>query len=340
MSITLWITNKCNMNCKYCYVGDEKSNFSMPKLIIDKSIEFIFKNFGKYKDNVNDYLMVRFHGGEPLIEFNLIEDIVKKINYRKKDKNFKFAITTNGTILDKDIILFLKNEIYDLTVSLDGNKKTQDTMRPFKDGNSSFEKVLKNAEILEREIGNIRIRMTYDSNTVYNLYDDIKFLIDEGFKYIVPASNNYDINWDEDDVECLKITIIKLREYIKARGTSNVHISLLEKPQYINKGKCNMGNKSINIYSNGDLYPCIASSGRKGFKMGNIFSGLDEDRRNKIIYESECERECACRGCSIYNYCDGSRCRIVNKLTTGDYFTPPAIHCAVENLKYSLNKYV
>ncbi|WHE06829.1 radical SAM protein [Thermoanaerobacterium thermosaccharolyticum] len=338
MSITLWLTNKCNMNCKYCYVGDEKRDFSMPKSIIDRSIEFIFENFNKYKDNINDYLIVRFHGGEPLIEFNLIRNVIKKINSKKKDNNFKFAITTNGTILDNDIILFLKNEIHDLTVSLDGNRRTQGIMRPFRDGSNSFEKVFKNAKILESKIGNIRIRMTYDSNTVYNLYDDIKFLIDEGFKYIVPVSNNYDVNWDVDDIECLKITIIKLREYIKTKENQDIHISLLEKPQYINKEKCSMGNKSINIYSNGDLYPCIASVGKEMFVIGNIFSGLDDYKRNKLIYESEYENECVCSDCSIYNYCDGPRCRIVNKLTTDDYFTPPAIHCAVENLKYRLNK--
>lgn len=330
MSATFWVTTNCNLNCKYCYEGENKINKIMTKDIVDKSIEFIINKYFNDKEK----LIISLHGGEPLLEFNIIKYIVHEFKKKLKTKDVRFTITTNGTILNEEILEFIISEIPDITFSIDGTSKTQNKMRPFLDGRGSHNMVIKNAKVLNSRLSNMRIRMTFDSSTVSNLYNDVKFLVNEGFKCIVPAPNLFDKRWNDNHMKILEKQIIQIKEYIKYK--ENVVVSIIEKPNYIRKSPCTGGINSIHIYPDGMLYPCILSAGDKRFCIGNIVSGIDKKNNNRLLsYSQEINTECL--GCSLYNYCNATRCKIINKLITDNYNKAPEMHCALENLIYKVN---
>lgn len=329
---TLWLTANCNLNCKYCYEGENKLKKSMTKDIIDKSIEFGFDNFiGK-----DEELMVAIHGGEPFLEFENIQYIIKEVKKRANNINKKttFLTTTNGTILNDEIMKFIVREMPDITVSIDGTKETHDKMRKFKNGKGSHSIVLENSLKLLSQLPNMRIRMTFDSETVKKLYEDVKYLIDNGFKIIVPVPNLFDSNWNESHVEILEQQIKFIKKYISDKD--DIAVSIADKNIYKLKRNCSGGKSSVHIYSDGNLYPCTLVGGQKEFCIGNIYDGIDTKKRDQLLNISN-GINIECDGCSLYNYCDGPRCKIKNKIITGDYNQASPMGCAMENLLYELN---
>lgn len=263
---------------------------------MDKCIEFIFSYFKNIND---DELVIPIHGGEAFLAFETIKYIVNRMKseFKKRCINVSFTTTINATILTDEMLEFIVKEIPNISVSIDGDKNTHDKMRPFKNGNGTHKVVLENACKLLKSLPNIRIRSTFDSSTVNNLFNDIKFLVDKGFKYIVPAQDFYDKNL------------------------------------YKFKGKCDGGRSSINIYPNGKLYPCTLVVGNEEFCIGNIYNGVDTKKIDEILSYSNISNP-ECEGCDLYHFCSGPRCKIINKLITNNYHNSSPIECAIENIKY------
>lgn len=332
MSFTLWVTTNCNLNCKYCYEGEEKLNKSMNKEMIDRSIDFGIKHFMNDESESN----FAIHGGEPFLEFDTVKYIVKEIKerYKNSNKKPKFLTTTNATILNDEMIEFIVNEMPDITVSIDGTKETHDKMRKFKGGKGSHDIVLENSLKLLHHLPNIRIRMTFDSDTVNNLFEDTKFLIEKGFKIIVPAPNLFDKRWNDKHVNILEQQMKYIKTYIQDR--EYIAVSIVDKNEYNIKGDCNGGKTSIHIYPDGTLYPCVLAGGNEEFCIGNIYEGIDVEKRDKLLNISK-EINTQCEGCKIYKYCDGPRCKIINKIITRDYNQASPMRCAMENLSYRIN---
>ncbi|WP_270648183.1 radical SAM/SPASM domain-containing protein [Paeniclostridium hominis] len=333
MTTTFWVTTNCNLNCKYCYEGEDKLNCVMSKDIVDRAIDFTVNYF---KNTKKDELTVPIHGGEPFLAFDMMKYIVNEFKEKAKNvgKKVSFITTTNATILNDKILEFIEKEIPDITVSIDGTKETHDKMRPFKGGNGSHDIVIKNSLKLLEKTPNMRLRMTFDSESVANLYKDVKYLIDLGFKCIVPAPNMFDKNWDEVHVEILEQQIMSIKSFIEEK--EDVVVSLTDKNNYSLKGPCNGGNSSFHIYPDGDIYPCVLAGGNKEFCIGNIFYGIDNTKKDSLLsYSSKINPDCD--GCKLYEYCDGPRCKIINKIVTDDYLMPPPVHCALENLQYKIN---
>lgn len=332
MSTTFWVTTNCNLNCKYCYEGEDKLNKVMSKEVIDKAIDFTLDNLNNNEKNFK----VAIHGGEPFLAFDKMKYIVSEFKDRCKalEKNIIFLTTTNATILNDEIINFIINEMPDITVSIDGTKETHDKNRPFKGGKGSHDIAMENSLKLLNILPNIRLRMTFDSGSVANLYKDVKYLIDLGFKFIVPAPNLFDQNWDVEHVKILENQINQIKKYIGNR--EDVNISLTDKEMYKIKGNCNGGKNGFHIYPDGKLYPCILAGGSKEFEIGDIFNGVNIIKRDSILSHSK-NLNPDCDGCKLYSYCDGPRCKIINKLVTNNYYSAPPMQCALENLKYKIN---
>lgn len=331
MSATFWITANCNLRCKYCYEGTNKLNLSMTKEIIDKGIRFMIENSNCSEE---EKIIIPIHGGEPFLEFENLKYLVSECKNAFKGRDIEFLTTTNMTILNDEILKFIVNEIPDITLSIDGTPETHNKMRVFSDGSGSHDIAINNGLKLLKCLPNIRVRTTFDSSTVGNLFEDVKFLIDKGFKFIVPAPNLFDPNWSNENMKELETEIIKIREYLK--DSKDVFVSAIDKDIYKQKGVCNGGKSSFQIYPNGKLYPCTLSAGIEEFEIGDIYSGINIEKRDEILSYSK-EVVSACDGCKLYRFCDGPRCKIINRLITNDYNIPPAVHCAIENVKYNLN---
>lgn len=332
MSFTLWVTTNCNLNCKYCYEGEYKLNKSMTKEMVDASINFGTEHFMDKEDE----LVFAIHGGEPFLAFDTVKYIVEKIKkiYKYSNKKPIFLTTTNATILTDEMIEFIITEMPDITVSIDGKKSTHDGMRKFKCGKGSHDIVLENSLKLLQYLPNMRVRMTFDSDTVQNLYEDVKYLIDKGFKIIVPGPNLFDNRWNDTHINILEYQMECIKKYIEYR--EGVAVSIVDKEPYSLKGSCNGGKTSIHIYPDGTLYPCILAAGNKEFYIGNIDEGIDIKKRDEILNASN-EINVQCEGCKLYSYCDGTRCKIINKLITRDYNQAPPMRCGMENLLYKID---
>ncbi|MCR2043147.1 radical SAM protein [Anaerosalibacter massiliensis] len=334
MKFTIFVTSKCNLRCRYCYEGTEKSNIDMTTEISDKVIEFI-----KYKlkeDSEKKPLNIIFHGGEPLINFELIKYISGSILQKIKDREVIFSMTTNGTIMTEEIIEYVKEYIDSLSISIDGTLKSHDMNRKFANGEGSYKTVIYNARKLLSGGIDLRARMTFNSQNVRELYEGVKIMADLGFRYIVPAIDYYDELWDEAKVEVLREQVNRVSE-IKNKYP-NTHISLVERDMICKKkGDCFGGVNGYSIDPKGNLYPCAFCVGNDEFILGNIYSTEKLDDNLPKLYEISQIKNQDCLGCSAYEYCDGVRCKFLNKVITGEYNVPPPILCAMKNILFRSN---
>lgn len=233
-----------------------------------------------------------------------------------------------------DVLIFTK-EIDDFTISMDGAKWTQNYSRPLKSGGESFDIVEKWLKRTLDIFPNLRVRMTFNHKTVGTFFENIKYLGGIGVKYIVPARDFYDCKFGEKEFTILKRQLEKSKEYI-ASENKELHISLLEKFPFKKMGKCSGGIDSFHIDPEGVLYPCALSVGETDFAIGNVLSGIDKKNRDRLLTYSDKFNE-ACVGCDLYDFCEQTRCKIVNKLLTGEFCTPSPIVCAENHLLLELN---
>ena len=224
-SFALWVTSCCNMQCTYCYEGKEKKNTYMSQQTLDNVIDFIDEHMSH---NPGEDLLIDFHGGEPLLQFDKIEYAIEKFN-KMFGKRVRYGITTNGTILTDNILKCLVDNFhYSLSVSIDGTRETHDQKRRMKDGKGSYDIVIKNARRILEKRKDVRVRMTVDSTTVNKLFSNVCALNAEGFKLIVPGIDYFDSKWDQDKMLILYQQMLLLKEEIQ-KGKLTARVGLLEK---------------------------------------------------------------------------------------------------------------
>lgn len=337
MLAAIWVTTQCNMQCKYCYEGPEKPQKAMTRETADKAIAYIKRHFDALEDS---FLIVNFHGGEPLIEFEIIKYIIAKLKDVFGSNIVKFGITTNGLLLDEETEKYLAENInYSLSISIDGARSTHDAHRLLKNGQGTYDLIINKCKSLLEKKPDLRARMTFNSSTADKLYDNVKHLVDLGFTTIAPVPDYFDKNWDEKHIPILHEQFKKiaaLSTELKARD-KNIRIGVVDDLDYINKGRCSGGKTTIHIDPEGKIYPCTYTVGNDYFQIGDVESGINSSKVVEIANLSYEENK-ECLGCSNYKACIGTRCKLVNKVITGEYNSPPPILCLVENIKYKLYK--
>lgn len=331
MMYTIWTTGACNLKCKYCYEGLDKPNLHMKFSVATEVLNYIINDFNK-KDE--DELLINFHGGEPFLNVNIMKYFVEEFKqYYEGKRNVVFTATTNATLLTEDLVDFIIRNNFEITVSIDGEKSTHDKMRTFINGQGSHEIVMKNALILLKRISKMRIRMTFNSETVNQLSKNVKYLLDKGFLLIVPGIDSFDKGWDEMHIKVLKKEIMSIKKYLKYYP--NATVGLCEKLNICGK-ECTGGIGSKHIYYDGSIYPCMVTAGYKEFAIGKVFDDIDKEKHELLLKHSLYDND-ICKGCDLDIFCSGARCKIKNKLITGDFYTPPLIECNYTNLIYELN---
>lgn len=335
----LWVTTKCNMSCKYCYEGKEKSGKNMSVEIADKAIDFTLKHYQKL--NLDVPLVVGFHGGEPLLQYELIKYIIERFKnyFRDTNKKLHFSMTTNGILLNEEISDYLCKNIKFLSISLDGTKQTNDTNRVLNNGEGTYDIVFDKFISLLKKKPDIRVRSTFNTLTVNNLYEDVKHLINFGFRTIVPVPDLFINEWDKQHMEVLYKEMQKIRDFLETTDKSaEIKVGIIDDVFEIRpKGVCSGGLTGAHIDPEGNIYPCTYTVEHEEFIIGHVDTGTIEQKVNKIFELSKTEND-DCKGCQRYRYCNGTRCKIVNKIMTGDYHKPPVALCAFENVKYSFLK--
>ncbi len=333
--LTLNIVNKCNLRCRYCWndAGSYGANTAdakkMDAATAFKAVDLLVKESGRYHN-----LVVDFYGGEPLLNFELIQRVVEYCQKVGKNKkiDFHFLLATNGTLMDKEKGDFLIGNGVDVAVSLDGPQKIQDRQRPFSDGKGTFETIINNINSLKKGYrGKVVGRATFTPYSK-NVIETFNFLRKLGFErievcesekagYGLEANNQYFFQGSKG-IETLKSLYSDLAwfykdEIIKGRLTYentyfNRFFKQLSRLYHIQSivGSCSAGFSLMSVDMNGSIYPCTAFIGVGPCKIGNVASGIDERKLDKFLENKtflgkscvNCWAKKICRGCgSCYN---------------------------------------
>jgi len=333
--VTLNIANKCNLRCKYCWnQGGAYGKSSGNTRIMDESVAFKAVDLLIRESKGAQDLVVDFYGGEPLLNFKLIQEVINhcaKIKKRHK-VNFHFLLATNGTLLTKERGNFLIENGVDVAVSLDGDRATQNIQRPFPDGSGSFDTVIDNIRSLpkqyrERIVG--RATFTPYSSRVINTFNFLRGLGFERIEvcesekagYGLKQNNNFFFSGAKG-IERLKSLYYGLArfytgEIIKGNLTYentyfNRFFKQLSRLYHIQSivGTCSAGFSLMAVDMDGSIYPCTAFVGIPKFRIGNIKTGINEKNMarflsTKVSSSADCNKCWAkriCRGCgSCYN---------------------------------------
>ncbi|MGG2469299.1 radical SAM protein [Paraclostridium bifermentans] len=336
MKFTIFLTRDCNLDCKYCYEGDKSSDY-MSIETADKVINFIdgrVKNIPYLKKNKINIVL---YGGEPLLNHKVLDYIVNKLDI-KNEYNANFDMTTNGTIMNSTILNTLK-KIDSVSVSIDGGVDIHNKNRIFKSNKGTFNVVKETIEKMISEGISIRARGTYNPQTCKYLYDSVDAISNLGVDCIVMHPDMSDENWNEQDFD---IIFNQIKKMINDENLNKKckHISLIDDYKFsCEVGSCFGGIADFAIDCNGDVYPCSRAVGFKEFLIGNVYNNnLNNEKINQLV-KLNIDND-VCKGCSRINYCEGNRCKIINKMDTGDFFKPNGIICKFEEIELNKYKYI
>jgi len=330
---TFWVSNACNLRCKYCYEGTQKNNMLMSQKTALDSIKFVIRTL---KENNAKKCRIAFHGGEPTLNMPIIKYIIKEFSKYTEQYSFFYSMTTNGYSISDEDITFISKNIDDLTVSIDGNKESHDLNRITYTGTGSYDIVVDTAKKLN-ENKDIRIRMTVNSTNSNMLYKNVVSLTQNGFEVIVPGIDYGDSNWEHQLFQDLENQFEKIRMYIQKND--HIYVSSMSTEEIAKKTPCDGCINSFHIAVDGNLYPCIYVVDDSEFCMGNIYDGIHQEILNKYN-KINLMPVSVCEGCNYYDYCPSKRCKYINKKLTGDYLTPSPIVCATENLLLKVSKLI
>ncbi len=317
-ALCLHIAHDCNLACKYCFAGEGEYHGRTALMSLEvgkKSLDFLVANSGNRRN-----LEVDFFGGEPLMNFDVVKEIVKYGRELEKthDKKFRFTLTTNGVLLNDDIMEFANKEMANLVLSIDGRKEIHDMMRPSRNNKGSYDLVLpkfkKAAE--SRHQTDYYVRGTF---THYNtdFYKDVLHLADLGFKQIsvepvvAPQSEDYAIT--EEDVPVICEGYDKLAgEMLKRMNEGNefnfFHFMIdLEGGPCVAKrlSGCGSGTEYLAVTPWGDLYPCHQFVGNQDFLMGNLDDGIVRTDICNEFKHCNVYSKPDCKNCFAKFYCSG-----------------------------------
>ena len=317
-ALCLHIAHDCNLACRYCFAeeGEYHGRRALMTYEVGKqALDFLIANSGNRRN-----LEVDFFGGEPLMNWQVVKDLVAYGRQQEKlyNKKFRFTLTTNGVLLDDEVMEFANREMDNVVLSIDGRKEVHDFMRPFRKGAGSYElvvpKFLKFAE--SRGEKSYYARGTFTRHNL-DFSKDVLHLADLGFDQIsvepvvADEKEEYALRWEDipricEEYDTLAKEMIKRRKEGKGFNFFHFMIDLTGGPcVYKRLSGCGSGTEYLAVTPWGDLYPCHQFVGEEKFLMGNVWDGvkrsdLCEEFKNCNVYAKE-----KCQDCFAKFYCSG-----------------------------------
>lgn len=310
--VYLHLTRNCNLRCRYCY-GGEKRQESMSLEVARKAVDF----FGQR----TNCLVVQFFGGEPLLEFPLLKEIVRHAEAKSEETGMRlhFELVTNGVLYTQEVSAFCREHSIATSLSFDGNRRAQDKNRVFPDGSGSFDAVARNFEHLRDPRTHV-VCVVHPDNLA-ELQDSFLCLLDHGFSRI-SLSPDYT---HPDLAECLPEIADRLQELARIyleRSSRDPNLFLnvfdLDGSRY-NRERCRPGQRHFSVAPDGRIYPCTAFADHERMPIGDIDAGFDPERLAEFSCELEkLEEELRRRHrlCPPSSFCHIG-CGCTNLVTTG-----------------------
>jgi len=317
-ALCLNISHLCNMNCAYCFAGSGDYGGGEGLMSIEtamRAIDFLVENSGS-----KNTLDIDFFGGEPLLNWGVVKEVVKYARgvEREHGKKFRFTLTTNGLLIDDDVIEFTCEQMHNVVLSLDGRAKTNDLHRLLADGSGSYNVIVPKLKKLvsAREGKGYYIRGTFTKQNC-DFVNDILHIADLGFKEIslepVVSKPGELLAFSDGDLPELlnqyQLLAVKMLEEIKeGRGFAFYHFTLdLTGGPCVHKriAGCGVGTEYMAVTPGGKLYPCHQFVGDEEFVLGDIWSGIKNNKLREDFGKWNIYSRPECRGCWARLYCSG-----------------------------------
>jgi uncharacterized protein len=340
-AMCLHVAHDCNMSCRYCFASEGAFDGRRTLLSAEtgrRAVDFLLAHSGERRN-----LEIDFFGGEPLLNFPVIREVVAYGREREKacGKHIRFTLTTNGLLLDAEKEAFCNAHMDNVILSMDGRPAVNDAMRRTAGGGPTYDLILKNyRRFVESREGLYYVRGTFTRRNL-DFSEDVRHLADLGFRNIsvepVVADGQCDFALREQDVPRILAEYDRLAALCLERARSGADISFFHFNMDLDGGPCvfkriagcGAGTEYVAASPDGDLYPCHRFVGNPAFRMGNIG---DEDFEN-AFYEgfnrAHIQNKPACRDCWAKFYCGGG-CHANAWQANGDILQPYGIGCALE----------
>jgi len=308
-SMCLHISHDCNLRCKYCFAGTGDFNHGRSLMSYEtgkKAIDFLMRKSGKIHN-----LEIDFFGGEPMMNFDVVKQIVEYGREVEKvyNKNIRFTLTTNGTLLNDENIDYINENISNIVLSLDGRKTVNDSMR----GNGTYDRILNNyKKLVDKRDKDYYIRGTFTRNNL-DFTDDVLHIAEQGFEQISvePVVLDYDSEYSlrKEDLPKIFAEYEKLAlEIIEKQSFNFFHfmIDLDAGPCLYKRVKgCGSGSEYVAVTPDGDIYPCHQFVGYNEYKMGNVWTDEFDTTIQKTFANNNITTIDECSECWAKYYCGG-----------------------------------
>ncbi len=330
----------CNLRCDYCFASAGSYNQGISHMSIEtgrRCVDFLIEQSGG-----NKHLEIDFFGGEPLMNFEVVRDMVNyaKEKGREHDKEFGFTITTNATLLDDDSIKFINDNMYNVVLSLDGRKEVNDRFRHNIANAGSYDVIVKNIRKLidGRKGREYYIRGTYTRNNL-DFTEDVKSIADLGYKEIslepvISDDENYAIRKKDlprifDEYERLLHFCIKRERDGERINFYHFNIDLNGGPCVLKRVTgCGAGFEYLAVDPSGNIYPCHQFVGMDDYIMGNIFEGIKNTGMGDLFLNSNIYTKQECTNCWAKFYCSGG-CHASNLKMGGGFDKTYGLGCEI-----------
>ena len=317
-ALCLHIAHTCNLNCSYCFASQGKYQGERALMSFEvgkQAFDFLIANSGTRRN-----LEVDFFGGEPLMNWDVVKQLVAYARSIEKEhnKNFRFTLTTNGMLIDDEIIDFLNKEMSNVVLSLDGRRDVHDHFRKDYAGNGSYDKIVpKFQRLVEKRGGkDYYVRGTFTHNNV-DFTNDIFHMADLGFTelsmepVVCPPGDPYALTAEDlpkvfEQYEILAKEMIKRKKEGRPFTFYHYMLDLTNGPCiYKRITGCGSGTEYMSVTPWGELFPCHQFVGDSKYSLGNIWDGVkNKDAQDEFRYCNAYARP-ECKDCWAKFYCSG-----------------------------------
>jgi len=340
-ALCLHVSHDCNLRCEYCFASEGDYNSGrklMNRDVALKAVDFLVAN-SEGRHNIE----IDFFGGEPLMNFDVVKDVVAYGRQIEKTtgKHFYFTITTNGTLLDKEKIDFINENMDNVVISIDGRKEVHDAVRHDRAGHGSYDKIMPLAKELVsgRNGKSYFIRGTFTARNK-DFSKDVMHLNDMGFKEISVepvVGSGSDLYFKESDVpELLKEYENLALQYIERISDDrkfrfyHFNINIYDGPCLFKRvTACGAGYDYLAVSPEGNLYPCHQFVGQDEFVIGNVFTGISNNKMRDDFMKNNILIKEKCRDCWAKLFCSGG-CHANAYFTNGSITQPNELSCTLQ----------
>lgn len=317
-ALCLHISHDCNLKCRYCFAEEGEYHGKralMPFETGKAALDFLIANSGGRRN-----LEVDFFGGEPTLNFQVVKDLVAYGRAKEKiyDKKFRFTLTTNGVLLNDEIMEFSNREMSNVVLSIDGRQEVNDKMRPFPDGSGSYSLIAPKFQKFADSRGQTGyyVRGTFTHENL-DFSKDALHLADMGFQQIsvepvvAPQTDCFAIREEDlpqlfDEYDRLAAEMVERRKQGKGFCFFHFMIDLEGGPCVAKRlSGCGSGTEYLAVTPWGDLYPCHQFVGNEAFLMGTVWEGVTDTALRDTFKSCNVYSKDKCRTCFAKFYCSG-----------------------------------